>query len=76
MANSSLAMPISATGQKKNPIRQECKTKPSKFEYAGCSKMWYCFKDCQEKNWPQQEKECGLTKSTMVKQEIIDEFTD
>ena len=32
MANSSSAMPISATGQKKNPTCQECKTKPSKFE--------------------------------------------
>jgi len=76
MANSSSAMPISATGQKKNPTCQECKTKPSKFECAGCSKMWYCSKDCQEKNWPKHEKECGLTKSTVVKQEIIDEFTD
>ena len=76
MANSSSAMPISATGQKKNPTCQECKTKPSKFECAGCSKMWYCSKDCQEKNWPKHEKECGLTKSTVVKQEIMDEFTD
>lgn len=76
MANSSSATPISATGQKKNPTCQECKTKPSKFECAGCSKMWYCSKECQEKNWPKHEKECGLTKSTVVKQEIIDEFTD
>ena len=76
MANSSSTLPISATGQKKNPTCQECKTKPSKFECAGCSKMWYCSKDCQEKNWPKHEKECGLTKSTVVKQEIIDEFTD
>lgn len=77
MANSSsAAMPISATGLKKNPTCQECKTKPSKFECAGCSKMWYCSKDCQEKNWPKHEKECGLTKSTVVKQEINDEFAD
>ena len=72
MANS-LGSPIAATGQKKNPTCQECKTKPSKFECAGCSKMWYCSKECQEKNWPKHEEECGLTK-TVVKQEIIDEI--
>ena len=75
MANS-LRSPITATGQiKKNPTCQECKIKPSKFECAGCSKMWYCSRECQEKNWPKHEEECGQTK-TVVKQEIIDELID
>ena len=75
MANS-LVSPITATGQivkNKNPICQECRTKSSKFECAGCSKMWYCSKECQEKNWSKHEKECGLTKTTaVIKQEITD----
>ena len=78
----SLRPPIAATGQysaitgkKKSPVCQECKVKPSKFECAGCSKMWYCSRECQEKNWPKHEVKCGQPIS-VVKQEIIDEVID
>ena len=67
----------SVTAGQKILTCQECKVKPSKFECAGCSKMWYCSKECQEKNWSKHEADCGQTKGkeqTKVKQEIIDEI--
>lgn len=56
----------------KHVIKPSCGAckKPSKFECAGCSKMWYCSKECQEKNWSKHESECGQSK-VVVKQEII-----
>lgn len=59
---------------KKATLCQECKVKPPKFECSGCSKIWYCSKECQEKNWDIHENECGKpsTSSAVIKQEIID----
>ncbi len=50
----------------------ECKTKAAKFECSACSKMWYCSRECQEKNWSKHEHECGMTKA-VIKEEIITE---
>ena len=73
MTNASAA-PVTSTSSapKRCPLCVECQIKPSKFECAGCSKTWYCSKECQEKNWPTHEKKCGVN-STVVKQEIIDD---
>ena len=38
-----------------------CKEKPSKFECAGCYKMWYCSRECQEKDWDDHADNCGKT---------------
>lgn len=71
---------VSSTSSEKktNPICGECKTKVSKFECAGCSKMWYCSKECQEKNWNKQhEKECGiLSGNAVIKQEVVTTLDD
>ena len=60
-----------AIGQRKTKVCQECKAKPSKFECSGCSQMWYCSKECQEKNWSKHENECGT--KTIIKTEVIDD---
>lgn len=64
---------VSTTNSEKktNPMCGECKTKVSKFECAGCSKMKYCSRECQEKNWSKHEKECGiLSGNAVIKQEV------
>ena len=64
--------PVVSVMTKKNPLCVECQVKTSKFECAGCSKTWYCSKECQEKNWPTHEKKCGIG-NTVVKQEVVDD---
>ena len=68
-----LVTPVTAatavTASKAIKFCAQCKTKPSKFECGGCSKIWYCSRECQELNWDSHENECGVTD---VKKEIVE----
>jgi len=69
-----LVTPVTAatavTASKAIKFCAQCKTKPSKFECGGCSKIWYCSRECQELNWDSHENECGV--ETNVKKEIVE----
>jgi hypothetical protein len=73
---------VSTTSLARSTISQQqapnlcgaCKVKPSKFECAGCAKMYYCSAECQEKNWDVHENQCGKKIGHVVKEEIMDEI--
>ena len=50
-----------------------CGDKPGKLKkFTGCSKTYYCGKDCQVKHWKEHKKVC----KTMVAQETLTKFSN
>ena len=51
--------PPGPKSSKKVPICQGCNKNSSQFVCAGCSKRWYCSRDCQVKDWDDHADNCN-----------------